>query len=102
MGGVSCNFRGTRSFVLCGAALFMLRTTGILKSIDVALAAGGVRMLYRDEEGYTQAVRAADTPGVSAFIAEGAQLGHSWLEGHLGAGDPLVNSGAPVKRGKRA
>jgi predicted ATPase len=46
----------------------------------------------RDGEGYTRATRAADMPGVEAFIAEGAQLGALWMEGHLAAGDPLRNA----------
>lgn len=45
----------------------------------------------RDGEGYTRATRAADMPGVEAFIAEGAQLGALWMEGHLAAGDPVRN-----------
>lgn len=61
-----------------------------------------VRMLYRDEQGYTQAVRASDVKGIPEFVAEGAQLGHLWLEGHLGVGDPLVNSGAPVLSRRRS
>jgi predicted ATPase len=54
-----------------------------------------VRVLYRDEDGYTKAVRASDIPGVLEFVREGAALGYLWLEGHLGVGDPLVNEGAP-------
>jgi predicted ATPase len=57
-----------------------------------------VRMLYRDDSGFTHAVRASDVPGIPEFLDEGALLGHLWLEGHLGVGDPLVNSGVP-KRG---
>ncbi len=53
-----------------------------------------VRVLYRDEQGYTQAVRAADIRGIPEFIEAGASLGQLWLEGHFGVGDPLVNSGA--------
>lgn len=56
-----------------------------------------VRILYRDDAGFTQVVRAADIPGVKEFIAEGALLGHLWLEGHFGVGDPLVNQGAPQR-----
>lgn len=56
-----------------------------------------VRALYRDEQGYTQAVRAADVPGIAEFIRHGAALGHLWLEGHLGVADPLVNAGAPSR-----
>jgi predicted ATPase len=59
-----------------------------------------VRVLYRDDDGYTQVQRASDVEGVPQFIAAGASMGQLWMEGHLGAGDPLVNSGAPVRRGK--
>ena len=57
-----------------------------------------VRVLYRDESGYTQVLRASDVSGVQEFVDEGATMGHLWLEGRLGAGDPLVNSGAPTKK----
>ncbi len=63
-----------------------------------------VRVLYRDEAGYTQAIRAADVRGVPEFIRAGASMGHLWLEGRLGAGDPLVNAGAPQpaqRKGRR-
>jgi predicted ATPase len=56
-----------------------------------------VRVLYRDEAGYTQAMRASDIPGIPEFMAAGASLGHLWLEGHLGVGDPLVNQGQPSR-----
>jgi len=56
-----------------------------------------VRVLYRNESGFTESVRASDVTGIPEFLDEGALLGHLWLEGHLGAGDPLVNSGAPKK-----
>ena len=52
-----------------------------------------VRILYRDEQGYTQAVRAIDIQGISEFIREGASLGYLWMEGHFGLGDPLTNQG---------
>lgn len=55
-----------------------------------------VRVLWRDEEGYTQARRASDLPGVVEFVQEGALLGHLWIEGQLGVGDPLVNAGGPT------
>jgi predicted ATPase len=54
-----------------------------------------VRVLYRDEKGYTQVKLAADIPGIPEFLAAGATMGHLWLEGRFGVGDPLVNSGAP-------
>jgi predicted ATPase len=56
-----------------------------------------VRVLWRDERGYTQARRASDIPGVGAFVAEGALLGDLWLEGQFGVGDPLVAHGAPAR-----
>jgi hypothetical protein len=28
-------------------------------------------------------------------------MGHLWMEGHFGMGDPLVNSGAPSAEGMR-
>lgn len=55
-------------------------------------------ILYRDESGFTQAVRAADILGIREFMKAGASLGHLWLEGHFGLGDPLVNAGAPSRR----
>ena len=54
-----------------------------------------VRVLYRDESGYTQVVRAADIEGIAQFVQAGASMGHLWLEGRFGVGDPLVNAGAP-------
>lgn len=54
-----------------------------------------VRVLYRDESGYTQAVRAADMPGVPEFVDEGALLGHLWMENFFPVGDPLVAGGGP-------
>lgn len=61
-----------------------------------------VRVLWRDEDGHTQAERASDLPGVTDFVDEGALLGHLWMEGQLGVGDPLVNQGAPTnsRRGR--
>jgi len=61
-----------------------------------ALRPEEVRVLYRDKDGYTQAVVASEIRGVPEFIREGALLGHLWLEGHFGIGDPLTNQGAPV------
>jgi predicted ATPase len=53
-----------------------------------------VRILYRDEKGYTGTSRASDIQGISEFVAAGASMGHLWLEGRFGLGDPLVNAGA--------
>lgn len=62
-----------------------------------ALRPNEVRVLWRDEAGYTQTSRACDLPGVQEFVQEGALLGHLWMEGQLGVGDPLVNQGAPSR-----
>lgn len=68
-----------------------------------ALRPEEVRVLWRDEEGYTQTRRTVDLPGVKAFVEHGALLGHLWMEGQLGAGDPLTNRGAPTRpRGSRS
>ena len=55
-----------------------------------------VRVLYRDEQGYTQAVRASEIEGVPEQMRSGASLGHLWTEGYFGLGDPLVNAGGPT------
>lgn len=65
------------------------------------LRADEVRVLWRDEQGYTQAQRAADLPGVNEFVEHGALLGQLWMEGQLGVGDPLVNQGAPSRLARR-
>jgi len=52
-----------------------------------------VRVLYRDENGFTQAVRASEIQGISDFVKAGASMGQLWMEGHLGVGDPLVKAG---------
>lgn len=54
-----------------------------------------LRVLYRDTQGFTQTLRASDVPGIPEFLTAGASLGQLWMEGHLGAGDPLTNSGRP-------
>ena len=66
-----------------------------------ALRAQEVRVLYRNEEGYTQVTTASELPGVNEFISEGASLGHLWLEGHFGIGDPLTNHGGPSRQIRR-
>jgi predicted ATPase len=67
-----------------------------------AMRAEEVRVLYRDTQGFTQAIRASDIHGLPEFVKAGAALGYLWMEGHFGLGDPLVNQGAPriVKKGR--
>jgi predicted ATPase len=62
-----------------------------------ALRPEEVRVLWRDEEGYTRTQRVKDISGVSVFVEHGALLGHLWMEGQLGVGDPLTNAGGPVR-----
>ena len=63
-----------------------------------ALKPEEVRVLWRDELGYTQTSRASELRGIPEFVSHGALLGHLWMEGQLGVGDPLVNQGAPSPR----
>lgn len=65
-----------------------------------ALRPEEVWVLWRDEQGYTQTKRVKDIEGVADFVRHGALLGHLWMEGHLGVGDPLVNEGMPSVRGQ--
>ena len=61
-----------------------------------ALQSREVHVLWRDEKGHTQTKSVTDLPGVRHFMDEGASLGHLWMEGYLGVGDPLVAQGAPT------
>lgn len=64
-----------------------------------AMRSDEVRVFYRDEKGFTKAVRASQIRGIEAFVEAGASLGHLWLEGHFGLGDPLVAAGGPQQPG---
>lgn len=66
-----------------------------------AMRADEVRVLYRDEEGFTRAERASEIPGIPEQIKAGGELGYLWMEGYLGIGDPLINHGAPRRRDRR-
>ena len=66
-----------------------------------ALRPEEVRVLWRDDTGYTQTQRASELTGVPEFVAQGALLGQLWMEGQLGVGDPLVNQGGPTRPAKR-
>jgi predicted ATPase len=82
-----------------GALAQMLVTTHSPFFLN-ALRPKEVRVLWRDEYGYTQSRRASDMQGITDFVHAGAQLGQLWMEGHMGVGDPLVNEGAPLSRRK--
>lgn len=72
----------------------LLATTHSPYFVD-ALRPEEVRVLYRDERGFTQAQSAAEIVGIPSFVQQGALLGELWLEGHLGVGDPLDHRGGP-------
>jgi predicted ATPase len=48
-----------------------------------------VRVIARDERGYSQIQRVADMPGITQYMANGASLGDLWMEGRFSLGDPL-------------
>ena len=58
-----------------------------------------IRVLYRDDRGYTQTVRTSDIEGIPEFVEAGASMGHLWLEGRLRGGGPLVHTSVPKKEG---
>jgi predicted ATPase len=62
-----------------------------------------VRILYRDERGFTQAMQASEIKGIPEQIEQGGKLGDLWMEGFFGMGDPLVNHGEPraLLRGRK-
>ena len=64
-----------------------------------ALRPHEVRVLWRDESGYTQCHALDQNPKVNAFMDAGAQLGDLWMEGHFGVGDPLTGGGMPARGG---
>jgi predicted ATPase len=53
-------------------------------------------VMYRDQNGFTQAVNTASLTGVQPLMRQGALLGQLWMEGHFGLGDPLTSSGSPI------
>jgi predicted ATPase len=58
-----------------------------------ALTTKELRVVYRDEGGYTQTRRANEMPGIDEFVEAGSTLGHLWYAGHFDVGDPLVHAG---------
>ena len=52
-----------------------------------------VWVLFRNEEGLTQAQRTDKMRGIQEFIEEGASLGDLWMEGQFETGDPLSLAG---------
>ncbi len=60
-----------------------------------AMRENEVRVLFRDEAGFTQTRTASEIEGIPQFVKAGASLGQLWLENRFGVGDPLTNQGAP-------
>jgi predicted ATPase len=54
-------------------------------------------VLYRDEYGYTKAIRTDRMQGIPDLIEAGALLGDLWMEGYFEAGDPLIAGGGPKR-----
>ncbi len=55
-------------------------------------------VLYRDQNGFTQAVNTFELRAVPPLMKQGAQLGQLWMEGHFGVGDPLTARGNPINK----
>ena len=51
-----------------------------------------VRILWRDDSGYTSVRRASDIEGITDLMETGGWLGNLWTEGWFGVGDPLTRS----------
>ena len=54
-----------------------------------ALEPAQVWVLHRGADGYTQATRTADLPGISAMVEEGTPLGYLWSRNFFDVGNPL-------------
>lgn len=61
-----------------------------------ALRAEELWVLYRNNQGFTQAKRAANMRGIPELMEDGATLGNLWMEGYFEFGNPLKNHGAPM------
>ncbi len=61
-----------------------------------ALQPREVRILWRNEQGYTQTQHVKQMKAVQTFMNHGALLGNLWMEGYFNVGDPLTNQGDGV------
>lgn len=64
-----------------------------------ALHSHEVRMLWRDENGYTQCRALNEDRKIKTLMEAGAQLGDLWMEGQFGVGDTLTRGGMPGRVG---
>lgn len=53
-----------------------------------------IRIIYRNEDGYSEVKRASEVQGVEEFVEAGASMGHLWLEGQFKVGDPWTDFGS--------
>ncbi len=56
-----------------------------------ALEPEQVWILHRGPDGYTQATRTADLPGIPAMVEEGSPLGYLWARNFFDVGSPLTS-----------
>lgn len=61
-----------------------------------ALRPEEVRVLWRNEDGYTRTKCLSEDDRIQDFMDEGAQLGQLWMEGQFHVGDPLNQQYAPA------
>ncbi len=55
-------------------------------------------VLFRNKEGFTRAINTSQLKAIPPLIAQGAQLGQLWMEGHFGVGDPLTADGYSISK----
>jgi predicted ATPase len=60
-----------------------------------ALEPAQVWILHRGGDGYTQATRVADLPGIPEMVEEGSPLGYLWTRNFFEVGNPLDAPAAP-------
>ena len=63
-----------------------------------ALKPKEVRVLWRDEDGFTRVTSANEIVAVPELVKEGSQLGYLWMQDHFGVGNPMVRNGEPSRR----
>jgi predicted ATPase len=63
-----------------------------------ALEPAQVWILHRGADGYTQATRVADLPGIPELVEEGSPLGYLWTRNFFEVGDPLAAPNATEGR----
>lgn len=63
-----------------------------------ALEPAQVWILHRGADGYTQATRVADLPGIPEMVEEGSPLGYLWTRNFFDVGNPLAAPNATQGR----